>query len=115
MIRTNALSKLAVQGATTQERVVLNLFQAAWSVQALLVAGRGVAGSWLSFSLGFRAFENDDVAWHGSVVVKCLDKSLQNRIIHPVSALREGGDAQTTHFGALVKQRIRGIAIFLLA
>ena len=59
-----ALADFAVQRVTAQVVVELDLFQAAWRAQALLVAGRHVAGCGHSGSFGFRAFKGDDVSWH---------------------------------------------------
>lgn len=61
------LAHLAMEGATAQEGVILHLFQSTWSVEAFFVARGCVAGSGLSFSLCFRAFEDDDVACHGLI------------------------------------------------
>ena len=47
-----------------QEGVVFHLFQASGSANAFLVAGGDIAGGRTAFSFGFRAFDNDDFAWH---------------------------------------------------
>ncbi len=53
-----------MEGAALQERIILLLFKTTRRIEALLVAGAGVAGSGLAFGLGLSAFQNDDVAWH---------------------------------------------------
>lgn len=53
-----------MKGALFHEGIKLHFFQAARSADALLVAGRHVAGCWHSGSFGFRAFKGDDVSWH---------------------------------------------------
>ncbi len=44
--------------------IILPLFEATRSIQALLVAGRRIARGWLPFGNSFGAFKGDDVAWH---------------------------------------------------
>ena len=96
--------------ASTKERVIFHLFETTRCVQAFLVTGGCVAGSRLSFSLGFRAFEDDDIACHCLSIVKVSVSALGKRI-----QLRHErcGDAQATHFRLLVKQRIFQIDVFL--
>ena len=53
-----------------QERIVLNLFQAAGSTQAFFIARGDVAGRRLSFGFGLGAFEDDDVSWHDENVLR---------------------------------------------
>jgi len=55
---------LAVEGVALEIRVVLLLLEAARGVEALLVAGRDVAGDGLALGNRFGAFEDDDVACH---------------------------------------------------
>ena len=70
MIKNQGLAKLTVQRTTAQERIILHLLQTSWSVKALLVTRRSVARSRLPFGFSFRAFEDDDIAWHGSEKVR---------------------------------------------
>ncbi len=63
------LAHFTVKGATLEEVVELNLFQTTWGVQALLIAGCNVAGSLLTFGLGLRAFQNDDISRHICVLL----------------------------------------------
>ncbi|MFT7303189.1 MAG: hypothetical protein ACI8UZ_002028 [Akkermansiaceae bacterium] len=50
--------------ATVQERIEFLLLKTPRSIEALLVAGAGVAGGRLALGLGLSAFQNNDVAWH---------------------------------------------------
>jgi hypothetical protein len=45
-------------------RIILLFLEAAWSIEALLVAGRCITRSRFPFGNGFGAFKGDDVAWH---------------------------------------------------
>ena len=60
----NESTNFPMKRPTAQKRVVLLLFEPVRRVGALLVAGRNVSRSGLSFSLGLRAFENYFVARH---------------------------------------------------
>ena len=53
-----------MQGAALEEVVELDLLKTAGRADALLVARGHVAGGRLAFRLRFRAFEDDDFAWH---------------------------------------------------
>ena len=50
--------------AAIEERIEFLLLKTAWCIEALLVAGAGVAGGGLAFGLGLSAFQDNDVAWH---------------------------------------------------
>lgn len=54
-----------MQSATTQEGIELDFLKTSRGAEALLIASGNVAGSRLSFSLGFRAFKDNDVSGHG--------------------------------------------------
>ena len=58
---------LPMKRMALQVRVVLLLFKASGSAEALLVSRGDVTGDGLAFGNGLRAFENDDIAWHGLV------------------------------------------------
>ncbi len=53
-----------MKGAALEEVVKLHFLKTAGSTDALLVSCGHVAGGRLTFSLGFRAFEDDDIAGH---------------------------------------------------
>ena len=55
-----------MQSAATEKRIILHFFQASGSVKALFIARGSVARGRFTLGLGLSAFENDDVAWHGS-------------------------------------------------
>jgi hypothetical protein len=44
--------------------IVLFLFQAARSIEALLVSGADIAGNRFAFRSRFSALESDDISWH---------------------------------------------------
>ena len=54
-----------MQRTATQEMIEFDFLKTTWGKQALLVTRRHEAGRRLAFSLGFGAFEDDDVAGHG--------------------------------------------------
>jgi hypothetical protein len=53
-----------MKGVASKIRIVLLLLKTAWGIEALLVAGRSVAGNGLPFGSRFSAFKRDDIAWH---------------------------------------------------
>jgi len=62
-----------MERTTAQEGVELDLLKTARSAQAFFVTRGHKAGRRLSFSLGFCAFEDDDVAGHGKKRERSLD------------------------------------------
>ena len=60
---------LAMECVAFEIRIVLLLLKSARSIQALLVAGRDVAGDGLAFGNRFGALKDDDVAWHIKIEV----------------------------------------------
>ena len=58
------LSKLAMESAALQERIVFLLFKTTWGIEALLVTSAGVTGGWFALGLGLGAFQNNNIAWH---------------------------------------------------
>ena len=57
---------LAMERVAAKVRVILLFLKTARSIEALLVAGRGVAGYGFPFSKRFGALQGNDVAWHKS-------------------------------------------------
>jgi hypothetical protein len=53
-----------VEGAALEEWVVFYFLKASGGADAFLVTGGDVTGGGTAFCLGFRAFEDDDIAWH---------------------------------------------------
>jgi len=64
-LRHENLAKFAVKGATLKEVIEFHFFETTGCTQALFVARCDVTGRRLALSLGFGAFKNNNVAWHG--------------------------------------------------
>ena len=58
-----------------QEGVVCHLLQASGGANAFFVAGGDIAGGRTAFGFGFRAFDDDDFAWHKIFVLEWLFRS----------------------------------------
>lgn len=63
-VERGRLLGLAMECVALEIWIILLFFKAARGVQALLVAGRDVAGDGLAFGNRFGALNDDDVAWH---------------------------------------------------
>ena len=59
------LAEFAVKSAALEEVIEFHFLQTARSAQALFIARSDVTGRRLALSLGFGAFKNNDLAWHG--------------------------------------------------
>jgi hypothetical protein len=64
-----ALLNLPVQGMTTQEWIVLFLFQAARRIGAFFIARADVSRGWFACGLCLSALENDNFPWHKRLIL----------------------------------------------
>jgi hypothetical protein len=64
-----ALLNLPVQGMTTQEWIVLFLFQAARRIWAFFIARADVSRGWFACGLCLSALENDNFPWHKRLIL----------------------------------------------